>query len=106
MKLNCRAGDIAVLIKDILANKCDGSIVLAKDGTVVECAAIETVVNSPEYPGWFIKEPFIGKAVCKHGRHYEFLIVSIADRLLRPLRDPGDNAKDELLRPLPTGVKA
>ena len=28
------------------------------------------------------------------------------DRLLKPLRDPGDDAKDEMLRPLPCEVVA
>ena len=30
----------------------------------------------------------------------------VLDEFLRPIRDPGDDAKDEMLRPLPHGVCA
>lgn len=71
MKLNCKVGDLAVLVR---SKSCPQLI-----GSVVRCISFE---DSFDIPGWVV-EPQIDTYWC------------IADRLLRPIRD--QSGDDETL---------
>lgn len=77
--MNCKPGDLALVVRSILGN----------EGKVVRC-----IRWSEKWPGvWVIDRPIGLLDGCA---------VSYApDWMLRPIRDPGDDAQDETLSWLP-----
>lgn len=97
MTLRCRPGDLAMVVNDIEEPKNNGALVQVierADRSFYdipvdwECRAVSAIkfCGSVHPPG-------------TDGFGYR-------DRELRPLRDPGDDAVDEILRPLPNEVTA
>jgi hypothetical protein len=95
MKLNCKVGDLAVVVRSVAGN--EGKIVrclqfipshtfVSRDGVIYDADAWET---TPVLMG-FDGRPTRAK-----------------DSNLRPIRDPGDDARDESLSwlPVPTTTK-
>jgi hypothetical protein len=86
--LNCRAGDLA----RIVAFPAGDAIDRLMPGRIVR------VVEWHPNPGygnamWFLESPMVfdlGEG--------ERVVWAIADSILRPIRDPGDDAQDEMLR--------
>ncbi|PZQ77957.1 MAG: hypothetical protein DI563_02015 [Variovorax paradoxus] len=84
--MRCKVGDIAVIV---------GGAYEMLLGKVVTC--VELIHDFPS-PHWVVDPEPIDPS---DGRPF-----AIDDRTLRPLRDPGDDAQDEMLRPLPQEVTA
>jgi hypothetical protein len=78
--MNCNPGDLAIIVGTMGVPGVDG--ILGRVVAVVRIADITTDFG----PRWEIAEPFVLQ---------DHLIVSVADCILRPIRDPGDDAKDE-----------
>lgn len=87
--MNCKPGDLAAIVDALPI----GRFLVGRMVTVVQ-----RVEDGPEGPTWWVRfdrpvmSPLNGLSAAE-GR--------AADCFLRPIRDPGDDAKDELLRPLP-----
>jgi hypothetical protein len=110
-KLNCKPGDIARVISGALGNRDKlvrviepspgnglpvGSVFIV-DGQRFQCEGLGF--------GWVVEA--LGSSLNKpSGR--AFRICPVGDRWLRPIRDPGDDARDEswaYLPPVPTTTK-
>ena len=93
MKLNCRQGDLAVIVKSIYRPECIGSI--------VRCVQFKP--SSDGVPSWIVDRE-LGPAIVVGG----FLRPGTwwSDALLRPLRD--NDGTDETLtwRDVPRKVEA
>jgi hypothetical protein len=74
MKLNCRPGDLAIVVKDRLK---------------IHLGKIVTVTQPGQFPWSWRTEPPL--------RDPDGVIYTPEDACLRPIRDPGDDAKDESL---------
>lgn len=92
--MNCEPKDRAWVVK---IYKPYQEEYLGKIVTVLRVLRID-----PTYgPIWEIEEPFL--VSCTDER--KVFCIGIADCCLKPIRDPGDDAKDEMLRPLPKPVE-
>lgn len=100
--MNCKPGDLAIVVRaegwglaGRVSQKLLGAIVrvvrLAPPSERFQCTA--DLVWKFEEP---IKVELDGKTYWADG---------IDDSCLRPIRDPGDDAQDEMLRPLPEPVE-
>lgn len=88
--MNCKPGDLAIIIRSEAGN----------EGKIVRCVKLSTTArirrrdNSIVTDGvWELDRELIGW----RGRKSRF----IHDSCIRPIRDPGEDARDEMLRPLP-----
>lgn len=103
MKTRCKPGDLAVVVKPgVATGDSDVGIFL----TVTKLSVKENGMAVWEFkdasrPLNFLPYGFFNetKKVDIGGGGVAWLVV--ADHKLRPIRDPGDDAKDEMLRPLP-----
>jgi hypothetical protein len=92
--MNCKPGDLAVIVNTLPA----GKFLL---GRIVE--VMHRVEDHDEGPAWWvrlsrdIRNPIDGMTGSEG---------TAADCFLRPIRDPGDDAQDEMLRPLPQEIAA
>lgn len=97
MRLNCKPGDLAVIVK---APKNSKNL-----GRFVRCVAFEGLVpwtcdggKVRDLPTWRI-DVRLGRPIThEQYRDWDWLI---SDELLRPIRDPGEDARDETLEWLP-----
>ena len=87
--MRCKVGDLAIVV-GINQDRETWAI-----GRIVQCVSLYEFEG---YQCWLLKEPLISPL----GIEY----VGIYDGALRPICDPGDDAKDEMLRPLPNEVTA
>lgn len=91
--MNCRSGDLARVVAPgyFIRCSCGVSTLVVKPDTFVVCA-------KPFADGWFLAEPLpvAGEWACGAGP-FTGTCGSLPDRLLRPIRDPGDAAVDETL---------
>lgn len=87
--MRCKAGDLAQYVgRD---KNCSGYI--------VKCDAVDPLfAKHLGEPGWFVSPPLPRDDGQGDAR-------SVADRALRPIRDPGDDARDETLDWLPVPAK-
>ena len=92
--MNCKPGDLAVVVRTHPTEAATAQFL----GRCVTLTAID-----PMHPGcWRYEEmPLRGR---HRGQRVDWF--SVPDEWLRPIRDPGDDAKDEMLRPLPTEVRS
>ncbi len=84
--MNCKPGDLAVIVRSLTSSQ-ERNL-----GHICRCVA--PAMSPWGEPGWRIEPP------TPLGQHHA------VDVALRPLRDPGDDALDEMLRPLPEEVAA
>jgi hypothetical protein len=89
--LNCRPGDLAIITGAV--GPIDHLIV----GRIVRVTHLDTP-NHDGDPCWFYEGPKITVPHPQWGSLVECSIRSLADHLLRPIRDPGDDAVDEMVR--------
>lgn len=90
MKLNCKPGDLAVIVQGFTTTRNIGKLV--------------TVLGPAYQPGcWIVKCDHPLKTVVggADGIRSESTVGPIEDYRLRPIRDPGDHAADESLAWLP-----
>jgi len=94
MKLNCKAGDLAIMVKSYAGN----------EGRIVRCLAF--------MPNELFLIPG-GAIICVPAWKIDVLLkgvnnkttLFVPDSCLRPIRDPGDDATDETLEWLPVPTK-
>lgn len=102
--MRCKAGDLAVVVEGQLSAgrvvRClrlirPGEVHPSRNGRMMQ---VPGVLNGPAWliEGWVFLEGIDGK-------NYECCIAP--DRALRPIRDPGDDARDETLDWLPVPAK-
>jgi len=91
--MNCKPGDLAIVVKSAAGN----------EGKIVRCERLasslelkETLYN-PNYPTWVIDQPLKTK--------FGFYRALAPDFFLRPIRNPGEDAKDQTLEWLPVPSK-
>lgn len=106
--MNCKPGDLAVIVRSTLGNT--GKIVRVLRASHGNCL---TVGESYEVKGerWirdsqefkWIVESQGAPLNCSNGRRV--MTRPFSDRNLRPIRDPGDDAQDETLEWLPVPSK-
>ena len=84
--MNCKPGDLAIVVKTRGRPDAIGRIV----------RVVRPAQPGRLGPAWVIDPPL----VLKRGSGDE-----VYDCALRPIRDPGDDAKDEMLRPLPNTLE-
>jgi hypothetical protein len=84
MKLNCKQGDLAVIVRSCCGN----------EGKIVRCVALETDVFVWAKDGQMWKEPLWETEPPVHG--WDGTISPVADSTLRPIRD--SDGQDEMLR--------
>lgn len=92
--LNCKPGDLAVIVASLPA----GAFLI---GRFVE--VLEPAHDVPEGAAWWVRlRPIVNPLTGESGDE-----GVAADCFLRPLRDPGDDARDETLDwiPLPVTTK-
>lgn len=98
--MNCKPGDLAVIVKDELPEKDVGKLVyVRKFDEVDKYGATCWLCDSASGPLRYWE----GKQF-----RYSKTGISIPDAWLRPIRDPGDDATDEMVRVVgkPEGVTA
>jgi len=86
MTLRCRPGDLAILVKSELG---------------INLGKFCTVESACDSISWFVE---FAHAINWCNGHYGRAGV-VDDAWLRPIRNPGDEAQDEMLRPLPVPVE-
>ena len=84
MKLNCKPGDLAVIVRSDAGN----------EGRIVRCIRFVGKV-----PGWVDDDRWEIDQVLKG--HLGGKSKTVRDSRIRPLRDPGEDARDESLSWLP-----
>ena len=93
--MNCKPGDLAVIVRS------DASENIGKLVTVLRPHHTRQAV-------WFVEM----HGNCVDARTNKPILAAdprtpwVHDICLRPIRDPGDDAMDEMLRPLPAGLQA
>lgn len=85
--MNCKPGDLAVLIRSEWAPQCVGQI--------TRCVERRDYYGAP---GWTVDPPF------RHALR-DVDPAWTLDSSLKPIRDPGDDAQDETLNWLPVPTK-
>lgn len=102
MRMNCKPGDLARIVglQHELAELNDRLVRIAEPKVIFGV------------PGWTFEEPvkFVIRSLCQTlsglvffpGDHAK--LGELWDCNLRPIRHPGDDALDEMLRPLPTQI--
>lgn len=101
--MNCKPGDLAVVVKSS-GYGVAGEISKLLVGRIVRVTKLDKPVAAGLHCSadlvWSFEEPvkleFDGKSYTAHG---------IADDCLRPIRDPGDDARDESLSWLPVSSR-
>lgn len=89
--MNCKPGDLAVIVNTTLAASRPNI------GLLVDVLAFsEATLEWRCRPIQGQRKPLNGMGLPTDTGH-----VLVYDRNLRPIRDPGDDAQDEMLRPLP-----
>jgi hypothetical protein len=81
--MNCKPGDLAIVVSTLGHPACGRAL-----GAIVR--VVRAKPPTPYGPHWEVDHPFIDGA---------------ADRCLRPIRDPGDDAQDESFRWAPAPKK-
>lgn len=89
--MNCKPGDLAQVFR-VTAKEIEWAL-----GRIVRCVRLELLNGRL---GWILEHPL------EEPDPGIWAWCWIADDCLRPIRDPGDDARDEMLRPLPQEVKA
>lgn len=90
--MNCKPGDLAFVVKSVVGN----------EGKIVRCLRLLTEAearreNWRRRPMWEVDGLLLDTDGCLEPR--------AADDCLRPIRDPGDDARDEALNWLPVPHK-
>jgi hypothetical protein len=100
--MNCKPGDLARIVHQHLY----GRMVEVLRREPLKRYALpdgwRAAAGDPATPAWVVK--LLGppvRAALRGGETRETRYGAVPDCWLRPIRDPGDDAKDEMLRPLP-----
>lgn len=92
--MNCKQGDIAIVVRSESG----------REGYIVRCVEFVGMVGwifngeDRKYPTWRVDREL--PTLIQQAHHKKWRNLA-ADFCLRPIRDPGEDARDEMLRPLP-----
>ncbi len=100
--MNCRPGDLAIVFhaEGFGLHAAINRLLIGRIVRVMELG-VPTDPNCYAALVWRFEKP-----VCLAYSGRKVTVFGCADNCLRPLRDPGDDALDEMLRPLPEEVTA
>lgn len=105
--MNCKPGDLAVLIKGRHCGRLFHILNLAPRERFLLPDGWPNQSNSDRAPAWVCE--VAGSPVevwLTNGERRMSRFVVCQDYALRPIRDPGEDVVDEMLRPLPVKVAA
>lgn len=97
--MNCKPGDLAVIVQAYGWGRA-GEISHAILGRIVRVTHLAPPTNATQCLASLVWNFEQDLKVVIDGVSY--MIDGITDDCLRPIRDPGDDARDEMLRPLPS----
>lgn len=92
--MNCRPGDLARVLapgRSISCPLCGDSAVAIKPDTLV-------IVTTHDGIAWRLQDPIMVNVSLKCGAHIVARCTALHDSALKPIRDPGDDAVDEMVR--------
>ena len=100
--MNCKPGDLAIVIRSRAGN----------EGRIFTCIRLATVAEIESHllfsymsqPCWITDGEFNAKAA-RGDQVFHRAIDIVPDACARPIRDPGEDARDEMLRPLPNQLE-
>lgn len=95
--MNCRPGDLAFIVSvgEILPLCAREALHRAAIGRVVRTVHLTPPSDGSDVPCWMLEEPFS----VPYGDDGTLIYCwGIADRGLRPIRDPGEDAVDEMIQ--------
>lgn len=92
--MNCRPHDLARVISPGRLARCPSC------GSQKVAVKPLTIVRVTEHDGtvWVLEEPLTGDLEFDCGTFLHWICRGLHDDLLRPIRDPGDDAVDEMVR--------
>lgn len=98
--MNCRPGDLAIIVHPSMYGTLVQILYAEPDGNYTLPDGFPG--RNVDGPGWVFE--FLGapRSVPVGRRSRTARYAACNDRWLRPIRDHGDDAQDEVLRPLPT----
>lgn len=91
--MNCQPNDIARVIPPGRLARCPicgGQKVAVLPDTIVRVTRHDGIA-------WMLEEPLRGQLEFDCGQQLSWVCTGLKDELLRPIRDPGDDAVDEML---------
>lgn len=98
--MNCKPGDLAIVVKSTCGN----------EGKIVRCIRLATPVEADRLgywsgPLWYTDVELMSQ---RYNGMERRMVRSCPDKYLRPIRDPGDDAVDEMVERVgkPEGVVA
>lgn len=80
--MNCKQGDLAILIKDIKCFHYGETASVLTSGIIIKCAQLE---YNEGLPAWQPEDEIVRKVKFSCGCVFSFEVRSIGDELLRPL---------------------
>lgn len=112
--MNCKPGDLAYVVARVAAIRGRIVTVLHAAPTGADFILPNGTLHAaiaPDGNHWWLCELVTAVKIPwtldgRLWRHFDGRYTPIPDRDLRPIRDPGEDAVDELLRPLPQEVVA
>lgn len=91
--MNCKPGDLARVIS-IPQTRGTGL-----DDVIIKVTHLDGVTDDGTLPAWAYEGP---KLTHRKGPTVGRVVTAIADHVLRPIRDPGEDAVDEMLLRIPS----
>lgn len=93
--MNCKPGDLAYTVAPWFEGGRGRFVRVVRVATEADCDRLSFYFDSGAWycEGDIVTEVWSGREGC------------ISDEALRPIRDPGDDAVDEMLRPLPSELE-
>lgn len=92
--MNCKPGDLAIVVRSKSGN----------EGKIVRCIRLCTPAEADAEHYWSGPLWKVDALLVAKRRGDVKFTPHCPDECLRPIRDPGDDAQDEMLRPLPNEV--
>lgn len=92
--MNCQKDDLARVVSPGRLVRCPTC------GGQKAAVLPDTIVRVKEHDGvaWMLEEPLRGELDFECGLYLRWTCSGLSDDLLRPIRDPGEDAVDEMIR--------
>ena len=91
--MNCRPGDLARVIAPGRMTRCP---LCGIEGVAIKPDTM-VVVTTHDGIAWRLDKPVLNDVQLSCGVAIYIICHALSDDILRPIRDPGDNAVDEML---------
>ena len=93
--MNCRENDLAVVLPPgrlVACPFCAGRAVVVNPDTFVR-------VTQHDGVEWILEEPLVRTVDFSCGQRVFYRVRTLSDAILRPIRNPGEDERDETLEP-------